>query len=552
MTNLPVKYQETVNKLKEKIRQARTKSVYTVNAQLLSVYWEIGKTILGQQAAEGWGAKVIDRLSQDLRAEFPDMKGLSVRNIKYMRAFAGAYPNFIQSVEVPLNEPNGKAVEFVQAPLAQIFVKSKSQNVQVNLAQLSWYHHITLLDKVKNSDIRLFYIQKTIENGWSRDVMVHQIEGELHKRQGNISSNFQQTIAPPNSELVKQVFKDPYKFDFIYLGKEATERDLEDALTNQLKNFLLELGQWFAFMGRQYKITLGGNEYFFDLLFYHTRLKRYIVIDLKIDEFKPEYKGKMEFYLNLADEQLKNHDDEPSIGLILCKTKNGLVAEYALRNSRKPIGIAEYRISDKLPKDIKGELPTVEELEAEMEREIQKFQRPMDKKLDKLKELLSTLKYDEVKEKLTSENTAAIFNDVVLPLKNNIWELVKSEILNLFESASFIIWTDSQGHSSEIEAANYLSEKLKNHCYTFKIQLQLKGFKKAGIKTFDIWKSIIVQLGNYSFTSQLEEVAGVLIEKLYHQLPDKSELAYLAEKYFESLIDDINQRIEQINHRDFL
>ncbi|MEO8398724.1 MAG: PDDEXK nuclease domain-containing protein, partial [Ignavibacteriaceae bacterium] len=416
MKNLPVEYQDIVNKLKEKIRQARSKAAYTVNAQLLAIYWEIGKTILEQQEAEGWGTKVIDRLSRDLKAEFTDMRGLSVRNIKYMRAFAEAYPNFILPSEKHSNKQNIRANEIVQVPLAQIPINIENQNVQVNLAQLTWYHHITLLDKVKDPQVRLFYIQRTIENGWSRDVMVHQIEARLHNRQGKISSNFQSTIAPPNSELVQQIFKDPYKFEFIYLGNEARERDLEDALTNQITKFLIELGQWFAFMGRQYKVNLGEKEYFFDLLFYHTRLKRYIVIDLKIDEFKPEYKGKMDFYLTLADERLKKSDDKPSIGLILCKTKDGLVAEYALRDSKKPIGIAEYRLSEKLPKEIKRELPTIEELETELEREIQIFQKPIDKKLGKLKELISGLKNEEVKEKRTPEKTSIIFIDFVFPL----------------------------------------------------------------------------------------------------------------------------------------
>ena len=194
--------------------------------------------------------------------------------------------------------------------------------------------------------------------------MVHQIESGLYHRQGKISNNFQNTIAPAQSELVRQIFKDPYKFDFIYLGQQIKERDLEEALTSQLTKFLLELGQWFAFMGRQYKVMLGEKEYFFDLLFYHTRLKRYIIIELKIDDFKPEYKGKMEFYLQLADDILKQRDDESSIGLILCKTKDGLVAEYALRDSRKPIGIAEYTLNKKLPSSIRRELPSIEDLES--------------------------------------------------------------------------------------------------------------------------------------------------------------------------------------------
>ncbi|MGD1008016.1 MAG: PDDEXK nuclease domain-containing protein [Ignavibacteriaceae bacterium] len=547
MSDLPTKYQDIVNGLKEKIRQARINAVYTVNAQLLAIYWEIGKTILEQQQAEGWGTKVIDRLSQDLRTEFPDMKGLNIRNIKYMRAFAEAYPNFSNLSEVQVNKSVMRSNEIVQVPLAQLTKSTDTQIMQAALAQLSWYHHITILDKVKDPKDRLFYIQKTIENGWSRDVMVHQIEGELHKRQGQITNNFQNTISPPHSELVQQVFKDPYKFEFIYLGKEATERDLEDALTNQITKFLLELGQGFAFIGRQYKMNLGEKEYFFDLLFYHTRLKRYIVIELKIDEFKPEYKGKIELYLTLADEQLKQTGDEASIGIILCKNKDKLVVEYALRNSNMPIGVAEYKILEKLPAEIRGELPTVEQLETEMERQVQKFQKPVDKKLNKLKDLLNNLKNEEVKEKRTPKKTAKILSDVVWPLQLKIIDSLKEEIIPLFESADYLAWTDTQGHRSISDAVEYLNTVMKSQCQIFKFEIQLHGFKKAGIKTFDTWKDLRIQLGNYSYTFAIGNTPGFLLEKLYHQLPDETEITYLIEKFDESLLDDINQQVERIS-----
>jgi predicted nuclease of restriction endonuclease-like (RecB) superfamily len=546
MSNLPDNYQQILKQLKEKIRLARTRAVYSVNTQLLEIYWEVGKTIIEQQATEGWGTKVIDRLSSDLRVEFSDMKGLSVRNLKYMRAFAEAYPNFKDLSEKQLNQVKIKTSEIVQASPAQLEKADKSKFVQGTLAQLSWYHHTTLIDKVKNPETRLFYIQKTIEGGWSRDVMVHQIESELHKRQGKIQSNFETTIAPHNSELVQQVFKDPYKFEFIYLGQEATERDLEDALTNQMTKFLLELGEWFAFMGRQYKIMLGEKEYYFDLLFYHTRLKRYIVIDLKIDEFKPEYKGKMEFYLGLADEQLKNKDDEQSIGLILCKTKDGMVVEYALRDSSKPIGIAEYSISNKLPKEIRRELPTVEELEEAMEIEVKKLEKPIDKKLNKLKELLSGLKVEEVKEKVNADNTMMVFKKLVLPLVNKIYELLQKDIVTLFESNNFYIWTDSQGHPTKEIAAEYLLNKLKSRCHIFRVETQLHGFKKAGTQAFDINKRLMIELNNYSYKCEIEGVAGILLEKLYHQMPDNADITKLAEDISVWILEDINQKLQQL------
>jgi len=547
MSNLPDNYQQILKQLKEKIRSARTKVVYTANTQLLEIYWEVGRTILDQQELEGWGTKVIDRLSSDLRVEFPDMKGFSVRNLKYMRAFAEAYPNFKTLPEKEVNQAEIKTSEIVQIPSAQLARNEENQFVQTNLAQLSWSHHTAILDKISDPQIRKFYLQKTIENGWSRNVMIHQIESELHKRQGKIQSNFEKTLAPPDSELVQQVFKDPYKFEFIYLGQEATERDLEDALTNQVTKFLLELGQWFAFMGRQFKIILGDKEYFFDLLFYHTRLKRYIVIDLKIDEFKPEYKGKMEFYLNLADEQLRDENDEQSIGLILCKTKDGMVVEYALRDSSKPMGIAEYTISNKLPKEIKGELPTVEELEEAMDIEVKKLEKPLDKKMNRLKELLNDFKNEEVKEKRTPENTSLIFKEFVLPLKHLIEDSLKQEVILLFESYEFFIWTDGLGHASEDMAILHFEKNLKGLCQNFKIEIKLNGFKKAGINAFNIYKRLSIKLDNYSYKCEIEGVAGILLEKLYHQIPNKAEISKLAEVFDEWIVEDINQRIEQIN-----
>jgi predicted nuclease of restriction endonuclease-like (RecB) superfamily len=419
--------------------------------------------------------------------------------------------------------------------------------VQKKLAQLTWSHHTAILDKIRDPKIREFYIIKTIENGWSRDVMIHQIEAELHKRQGKIISNFNQTIAPPDSELVQQVFKDKYKFEFVYLGGEATERDLENALTEQITKFLIELGKGFSFVGKQYKISAGSKEYFLDLLFYHIKLKCFVVIELKIDEFKPEYKGKMDFYLNLVDDQLREEYINPSIGLILCKTIDGVVVKYALRDSTKPIGVAAYRINNKLPKEMKKELPSVEELESELKREVKVFQKPLDKKLNKLKELLTNLKNEEVKEKQTPQNTARIFNEFILPLKQMIIRSLKQEIIPLFDSYDCMIWTDSQGHHNNKDAADYLENNLKYFCHSFKIEIQLRGLKKAGKKAFDIWKDLRIVLGNYSYSTFMWNSTSPLLEKLYHQLPGKAEIKNLSEKLAESLLDDINQRLEQIN-----
>lgn len=325
---LPSRYLEVLEEIKARVHEARIRASLSVNRELVLLYWEIGRLILHRQKAEGWGAKVIDRLSADLSREFPEQKGFSSRNLKYMRAFAETYPTR----------------EFVQEVLAQI----------------TWYHNITLLEKVKDDVQREWYARVTLEHGWSRAVLVHQIESDLYSRQGKALTNFQVTLPSPQSDLAQQLVKDPYNFDFLRLGPDVSERQLEKALIDRLKDFLIELGKGFAFVGQQYHLEIGGEDYYLDLLFYHLRLRCYVVIDLKVVPFKPEFAGKMNFYLSAVDDLIRHPDDQPSIGLILCKERNRLVVEYALRDSTKPMGVATYRV---LPRKLKGELPTARQIE---------------------------------------------------------------------------------------------------------------------------------------------------------------------------------------------
>lgn len=543
-------YQNILKSLKEKIRMARMRASLKVNRELLGVYWEIGNVILAEQKEQGWGAKIIDKLAADLKSEFPDLTGLSTRNLKYMRAFAESYPNFgiVQQGAAQMQNIENQGNEFVQGALAQTGDNAQYQFVQGMLAQLSWYHHITLLDKVKDRDTRLFYIQETVQGGWSRDVMVHQIEAGLHQRKGKILSNFKNTIAPEQSELVQQLFKDPYKFEFIYLGKEAKERDLEDALTNQLTKFLLELGQYFSFMGRQYKLMLGEKEFFFDLLFYHTRLKRYIIIDLKIDEFKPEYKGKMEFYLNLADEHLKQKDDEKSIGLILCKTKDGLVVEYALRDSTKPIGIAEYKINELLPENIRGELPSIEQLEAEIGKEYEELKSPAQKRFDLLKEKLAALKGNEIKQTATKEILFEIFDQSLMPLYTVL--LARMEDFNdMFVSHSYQ-W---QGKNSIINSIEQLPQHWKDEEFMrgnkdFYFNYQLCGFKKAGTDAFNTSFQLNYRIDVYwyGFTLVNYNNQQPFIKKLYDEQLTPQEIDGIVDMVYNEMISEIEKNIEWI------
>lgn len=333
--SLPEEYNDFLRELKERIRNAQVRAALSINRELVLLYWQIGQDILNRQQQQGWGAKVIDRLATDLRKAFPEMKGFSSRNLKYMRSFAETYPDF----------------EFVQQVAAQI----------------PWFHNCVILDKVKVIVEREWYIRQTIEQGWSRNVLVHQIESGLYRRQGKADTNFSRTLPNSQSELAQQLLKDPYNFDFISLGKEAQERELEKALIEHIRDFLLELGIGFAFVGSQYHLEVEGEDFYIDLLFYHLHLRCFVVIDLKVEAFKPEFSGKMSFYVSAVDDLLRHRDDMPTIGIILCKNKKQKIVEYALRDMNKPIGVSTYQLREALPEQLQGSLPTIEQLEAELE-----------------------------------------------------------------------------------------------------------------------------------------------------------------------------------------
>ncbi len=331
-------YEGFLRDLKERIQTAQVKAALAVNSELVLLYWSIGRDISRQMQEKGWGTKVVDRLATDLQRAFPQMKGFSLRNLRYMRAFADAWSD--------------------EAILQQV------------AAKIPWFHNCILLDKVKDVEQRLWYARAVTEHGWSRNVLAHQIETNLYGRQGKAVTNFQRTLPAPQSDLAEQVLKDPFNFDFLTLHKDARERELQDGLLGHIRQFLLELGKGFAFVGSPYRLTVGGDEFEIDLLFYHLHLRCYVVIDLKIGKFSPADAGQMNFYLSAIDDLLRHKDDAPSIGIILCKTKNEVVAEYALRDVNKPIGVATHltrEIEAALPKDFLHSLPTVEELEEELQ-----------------------------------------------------------------------------------------------------------------------------------------------------------------------------------------
>ena len=336
MVTSPENYGNWLAELKRLIKSAQQRATLSVNRELVLLYWHIGHDILVRQQAQGWGAKIVDQLAKDLTAAFPDMKGFSRRNLLYMRSFAEQWSE----------------VEFVQQAVAQ----------------LPWGHNILIITKCSSVAEARFYIEQTLKQGWSRDVLALQLKSNLFAHAGKAVTNFSRTLPLPQSDLAQQTLKDPYTFDFMAMTAPFNERDVERQLTQHITQFLLELGKGFAFIGRQYHLEVAGNDYYIDLLFYHVTLKCYVVVELKNRKFIPEYAGKLNFYLSAVDSLLKRNDDQPTIGLLLCRDKNNIEVGFALRDMNKPMGVSEYTLVEALPDNLKGALPTVEEIENDLQQ----------------------------------------------------------------------------------------------------------------------------------------------------------------------------------------
>ncbi len=327
-------YKNLFADIRQRILSSQLKAALSVNAEMILLYWQIGNSIAQKQNEQGWSSGVIPQLAKDLKLEFPNMKGYSERNLSYMLKFAKEY----QDVTI----------------------------LQQTVAKLPWGHNILLIEKIKDQKTRFWYAEKCIENNWSRDILDLQIKSNLIERQGKSINNFESTLPKPLSDLANQTLKDPYIFDFLTLDSDFRERDIEKQLTHHITKFLLELGKGFSFLGSQYHLEVGNQDYYLDLLFYHIKLKCYIVIELKNTKFKPEYTGKLNFYLSAVDSLIKEESENPTIGILLCKDKNNIEAEFALRDINKPIGISEIQLVEKLPDNLKSALPTIEEIENEL------------------------------------------------------------------------------------------------------------------------------------------------------------------------------------------
>ena len=363
-----IEYKAWLKSLKNKFQTSQIKASIKVNTTLLEFYWDLGEQIVEKQQEYKWGSGFLEKLSRDLSAEFPDVKGFSYTNVKNIRQWFVFWQQLVGEFKIQKSQQlvGESSIENTKQLVSQ-FDEEKSQQLVGKILMIPWGHNIAIIQKCKTIEEAIYYVQNTIKNGISRNVLIHQIETNLYTRDGKAITNFEATLPPLQSDLAKEITKDPYIFDFVALTQDYQEKELEDALTQNITNFLLELGSGFAFVGRQYKLIVGGDEFKIDLLFYHIKLKCYVVVELKATSFKPEHAGKLSFYTSAIDGELKSSDDNPTIGILICKSKNDTVVEYALRDINKPLGISEYQLTEILPKEYKSSLPSIKEIEAKLD-----------------------------------------------------------------------------------------------------------------------------------------------------------------------------------------
>lgn len=375
-------YRDLLGDIKTRVRQGQRRAALSANAEMIHMYWDIGRMIAARQEKEGWGAGVIPRLAVDLKNELPEQKGFSERNIGYMIRFAREYDSsailqrsvakLVPQPAALIGQSKNEEPGILQQPAAKLEFTAMLPILQRSVAQLPWGINITLMQKIAHLPTRLWYAERALEQGWTRDTLTLQIKNRAHERQGAAITNFATTLPEAHAAIAQGLLKDPYLFDFLTLEEPFHERELETGLLLHLEKFLLELGRGFAFVGRQHRIEVSDREFYLDLLFYHLHLRCFIVIDLKKGDFKPEYAGKMNFYCSAVDDLLRHEHDVATIGLILCQTKDRILAEYSLRDIHKPIGLADYELTRALPKELASSLPSIEDIEAELSQDLEK------------------------------------------------------------------------------------------------------------------------------------------------------------------------------------
>ncbi|MCR6637531.1 MAG: PDDEXK nuclease domain-containing protein [Sporocytophaga sp.] len=536
-------YLSWFTELKTRIKRAQISASLKVNQELIQLYWYLGENIVAKQEKSTWGDKFIEKLAIDLKMEYPKMKGFSKRNLQVIRQWYLFYNQYIV---------------IAQQLVAQLQLSSEVQNVQQAVAQtdissllkflslIPWGHHQVILNKCSSPEEAFFYLVKTNQNNWSRSILEEQVKSNLFQRQGKALNNFTITLPKPQADLAKETLKNPYQFDFLTLGEEIRERELENALIQHLKKFMLELGRGFAYVGNQFNLNVSGDDYFLDLLFYNTHLHCYVVFELKMGEFKPEYAGKLNFYINTIDSQIKGKEDKPTIGVLLCKTPNDTVVQFSLQGIKTPIGVAEYELIQQLPEEIKTEMPSIEELEEELDKEVEKMQRPLDKKLEHVYKLINKINQPEIQQVQNKDNTKRVFTETILPLRSNLLHELKP-LIEQFSNIETRVWVQGKGFQNDQEVFNEVDKYETPN--DFRISIKLDGLKKAGTQSFYISTDLIIKMERYKYICYVKDVEEELMwQKLYHELPTREELNHTIEQFGINLAEQMIIQLERISN----
>ena len=534
-------YSQWLAYLKEKISKSRLKAALKVNSELLALYWDLGKAITEKQEQANWGDKIISQLSTDLTAEFSDITGFSRTNLKYIRKWYQFYSTIGQQI-------------VGQSQAKQIYSESLNGQQPVGLLQaidieyptilglIPWGHHIQIFTKTATVDEALFYVRQTAAYNWSRAVLIYQLESKLFQRKGKAHNNFDITLPKPHSDLAKELLKNEYNLEFLGLSEEVTERELENAILSNIKQFMLALGSGFSFMGQQYHLEVSDKNYYLDLLFYHVKLHCYIVVELKVIEFKPEHAGKLEFYITALDELKKMPEDKPTIGLLLCKTVDKVTVEYTLRTKTKAIGVSEYRHT--LPDEFKNELPNEEALRQELEKEIAIPHKTVDNKLDKLKGLIQKLNIGKAEIEKNIEIIEKVINRIAEPLIQLIDSRL-TEIKTEFRNSRINILYNSQRGGEYKTAFDIRSITPLENIWMIGFEFALNGFTKGGKNAFDVWYKLEIQLEKYKIAIGPDK-GKIWGDRAYNELYSLEELGEFANQFIEMVLDDINGRVERM------
>jgi predicted nuclease of restriction endonuclease-like (RecB) superfamily len=546
-------YQQWLAHLKEKIRNSQLKAALKVNTEMLALYWEIGRELTEKQSQSNWGDKIISQLAKDLSSEFPGVKGFSATNLKYIRKWFQFYHAIGQQPVDQLKITGGKLPKTKSQQAADQIVQQPVGLFPAILGQVPWGHHIQVITKVNNTTEAVFYLQQTALNNWSRAVLLHQVESGLYHRKGNAITNFELTLPKAQGDLARETLKNPYLFDFLGLGAEIQERELEKALIQHMKKFLLELGRGFAYVGNQYNLVVEGDDYFLDLLFYNYQLHCFVVFELKVGEFKPEFAGKLNFYINTINEQIKGTDDKPTIGVLLCKTPNDTVVKYSLQGIGAPMGVAEYEFTKALPKQLKGEMPTIKELEQELEKETFEFKEnlnPVDARLQAIKEKLKGIKTDEIQTPATYAILLKLYKEGLRPLYEKI--IVRlSEFDEEFHSKAFG-WNANNFNATTLEQldAFWNEEDTLRKNKELSFFYNFLGFKKAGTENYSEHLTLKFEMSDYwyGFVLVNHNRQQPFLKKLYHQSVTKEDQQQVIDLMMSKVMDQIDWIIDRMNN----